>query len=67
VQQQLPLARGLMAHVAAGVVAGDMRVQQPHLAALGPDYVSTRLTALTHRLDLRAGERDAGLDALPDE
>src|SRR3990170_2153901 len=65
VEQELALARRLVAVGAGGGVLRDVRVHQPELAALGTGIGLAQVDAAeADRLDLAAHEREAGLDAL---
>src|SRR5262249_41533483 len=67
VQEELAHALGSMVEAAALQVFRDIGVDQPDLAAarIGVGFRDRRL-APAQRLNLRAGEREAGLEGLPD-
>ena len=54
-----------MAHIAAGLVAGDMSIHKPELSAIRLDIgITQAYPPAPYRLYLRAGQGDARLDAI---
>src|SRR6185312_13734277 len=68
VQQQLPLASGLVVEAIGGAVLGDVGVDQRELAAFDADVrLGDVGAALAQRLHLAAGERQARFERLVEE
>src|SRR5271168_5089176 len=66
--QQLARARLLVAELACGSVGADMDALEKRLAVLDARVAVAQICAMRpQRLDLGAGEREAGLERLLDE
>src|SRR5215212_100827 len=67
VKQEFPRAERIVGSLLALLVGGDVHVLEPDLPlAHAGERLGERPLALPQRLDLRAGERDARLEALED-